>query len=68
MKQSKLRCRCCTVSVFAGVVDEREFFEMMPLYAKNLVTGFGRMNGRTVGILGNNPKHAAGSTPSSSSS
>ena len=44
-----------------GVVDEREFFEMMPLYAKNIVTGFGRMNGRTVGILGNNPKHAAGS-------
>jgi len=43
-----------------GVVDEREFFEMMPLYAKNMVTGFGRMNGRTVGILGNNPKHAAG--------
>jgi propionyl-CoA carboxylase beta chain len=33
---------------------------MMPLYAKNMVTGFGRMNGRTVGILGNNPKHAAG--------
>jgi propionyl-CoA carboxylase beta chain len=46
---------------FSGIVDEREFFEMMPLYAKNIVTGFGRMNGRTVGIVGNNPKHAAGS-------
>ena len=34
----------------------------MPLFAKNMVTGFGRMNGRTVGILGNNPKHAAGTT------
>lgn len=33
---------------------------MMPLYAKNIVTGFGRMNGRTVGIIGNNPKHSAG--------
>lgn len=42
------------------MVDEREFFEVMPLYAKNLVTGFARMNGRTVGIVGNNPKHAAG--------
>ena len=48
------------IIVHPGVVDEREFFEMMPLYAKNMVTGFGRMNGRTVGILGNNPKHAAG--------
>jgi propionyl-CoA carboxylase beta chain len=32
------------VQLFSGVVDEREFFEMMPLYAKNIVTGFGRMN------------------------
>ena len=47
-------------SYIQGVVDEREFFEMMPLYAKNIVTGFGRMNGRTVGVVGNNPKHAAG--------
>jgi len=48
------------LDVIQGVVDEREFFEMMPLYAKNIVTGFARMNGRTVGIVGNNPKHAAG--------
>merc|ERR1719225_2379039 len=48
------------LEVIQGVVDEREFFEMMPLYAKNIVTGFARMNGRTVGIVGNNPKHAAG--------
>jgi len=39
-----------------GVVDEREFFELMPTYAKNIVTGFARMNGRTIGIVGNNPK------------
>lgn len=48
------------LDVIHGVVDERDFFEVMPLYAKNIVTGFGRMNGRTVGIVGNNPKHAAG--------
>merc|ERR1712013_878462 len=48
------------LEVIQGVVDEREFFEMMPNYAKNIVTGFVRMNGRTVGIVGNNPKHAAG--------
>ena len=44
------------LDVIMGVVDEREFFELMPTYAKNLVTGFARMNGRTVGIVGNNPK------------
>ena len=44
------------LDVILGVVDEREFFELMPTYAKNIVTGFARMNGRTVGIVGNNPK------------
>merc|ERR550534_3493202 len=48
------------MDVILGVVDEREFFQMMPNYAKNIITGFARMNGRTVGIVGNNPKHAAG--------
>ena len=37
------------------VVDEREFFEIMPNYAKNIIVGFARMNGRTVGIVGNQP-------------
>lgn len=36
------------------------FFEIMPNYAKNIVVGFARMNGRTVGMIGNNPKYAAG--------
>ena len=44
----------------SGVVDERDFFEIQPVYAKNIVVGFGRLNGRTVGIVGNNPKHSAG--------
>uniref|UniRef100_A0A8C0MZM9 Propionyl-CoA carboxylase beta chain, mitochondrial n=1 Tax=Canis lupus familiaris TaxID=9615 RepID=A0A8C0MZM9_CANLF len=42
------------------VVDEREFFEIMPNYAKNIIVGFARMNGRTVGIVGNQPKVASG--------
>ncbi|OXA37949.1 propionyl-CoA carboxylase beta chain, mitochondrial [Folsomia candida] len=46
--------------VILGVVDDREFFEIMPAYAKNIKIGFGRMNGRTVGIVGNQPKVAAG--------
>jgi len=41
-------------------VDEKNFFEIMPSYAKNIVVGFARMNGRTVGIVGNQPKVASG--------
>ena len=48
------------MDVILGVVDERDFYEMMPLYAKNIITGFARMAGRTVGVVANNPKHAAG--------
>lgn len=48
------------VDVITGVVDEGDFFEIQPGYAKNIVVGFGRMNGRTVGVVGNNPKVAAG--------
>ncbi|CAL8127174.1 unnamed protein product [Orchesella dallaii] len=46
--------------VILGVVDNREFFEIMPDYAKNIKVGFGRLNGQTVGIVGNQPKVAAG--------
>lgn len=49
--------------VILCLVDERDFFEIMPNYAKNIVIGFGRMNGRTVGITGNQPKVAAGKFP-----
>ncbi|UYV79828.1 PCCB [Cordylochernes scorpioides] len=48
------------LDVIKAIVDERDYVELMPNYAKNLTVGFGRMNGMTVGIVGNNPKHAAG--------
>uniref|UniRef100_A0A4W2GXE1 Propionyl-CoA carboxylase beta chain, mitochondrial n=2 Tax=Bos TaxID=9903 RepID=A0A4W2GXE1_BOBOX len=48
------------VDIIHAVVDEREFFEIMPNYAKNIIVGFARMNGRTVGIVGNQPKVASG--------
>lgn len=48
------------LDVIVNIVDEREFFEIMPKYAKNIVVGFGRLNGRSVGIVGNQPKVAAG--------
>ena len=42
------------------VVDDGEFFEIQPDYAKNIVVGFGRVAGQTVGIVGNQPMEAAG--------
>lgn len=42
------------------VIDEGDFFEIQPDYAKNIITGFGRMNGTTVGIVANQPMYLAG--------
>lgn len=46
--------------VISRVVDEDDFFEIMPDYAKNIIVGYGRMNGQTVGIVGNQPIEASG--------
>jgi propionyl-CoA carboxylase beta chain len=42
------------------VVDEGDFFELMPDYAKNIIIGLGRMEGRPVGIVANQPMVLAG--------
>lgn len=42
------------------VVDEGDFFEIQENFAKNIVTGFARMEGRTVGIVANQPMVLAG--------
>ena len=42
------------------IVDEREFFELQPNYAKNIITGFGYMEGTPVGFVANQPLHLAG--------
>lgn len=42
------------------VVDEGDFFEIQPDYAKNAIIGFGRMMGRTVGFVANQPIILAG--------
>src|SRR5678810_420887 len=42
------------------VLDDRYFFEVHAGYAPNLVIGFGRLNGRPVGIVANQPAHLAG--------
>jgi len=41
-------------------VDEGDFFEIQESYAKNIITGFGRIEGRTVGIVANQPMVLAG--------
>lgn len=42
------------------VVDEEEFFELQPHFAKNIITGFGYMQGAAVGIVANQPLFLAG--------
>jgi propionyl-CoA carboxylase beta chain len=49
------------------IVDNHNFFEIQPHYAPNIVVGFARLDGRSVGIVGNNPAHLAGVLDISSS-
>jgi len=42
------------------IVDEGEFFEIQPDYAKNIIIGFGYMEGSPVGFVANQPLHLAG--------
>jgi acetyl-CoA carboxylase carboxyltransferase component len=46
--------------VIASVVDDGDFFEYFPRWAGSIVCGFARMNGATVGIVGNQPMVLAG--------
>ncbi|MDH3402252.1 MAG: acyl-CoA carboxylase subunit beta [Acidobacteriota bacterium] len=43
-----------------GVVDDAEFFEVQPDYARNLVVGFARLGGQSVGVVANQPAYQAG--------
>jgi acetyl-CoA carboxylase carboxyltransferase component len=42
-------------TVIDAIVDERSFFEIKPLFARELVIGFAALEGRAVGIVANNP-------------
>jgi propionyl-CoA carboxylase beta chain len=46
--------------VIRATVDDRAFFELAEAYAPNIVTGFGRVGGRVVGIVANQPAVLAG--------
>lgn len=46
--------------VISKIVDDGSMFEIMPTFAKNIIVGFARMEGHTVGIVANQPKELAG--------
>ena len=48
------------MTVIEHVVDDGEFLEVQPLFAPNIVIGFGRVEGRSVGIIANQPSAMAG--------
>ncbi len=46
--------------VLDALVDEGSFFELKPLWARELLIGFARIDGESVGIVANNPMHLGG--------
>jgi acetyl-CoA carboxylase carboxyltransferase component len=46
--------------VIKGLVDQGSFFEMKKNFAKEMITGFARLNGKVVGLIANQPKHKGG--------
>jgi acetyl-CoA carboxylase carboxyltransferase component len=46
--------------IILSVLDSGDFLEVQPLWAPNIIIGFGRLNGRPVGIVANQPKCFAG--------
>lgn len=48
------------LDIINGIVDNGEFLEVARNYAQNVVVGFGRLNGYSVGIVANQPKFLAG--------
>ncbi len=47
-------------TAITAVLDEGEFLEVQPLFAPNMIIGFGRVEGRSVGVVANQPSQLAG--------
>ena len=47
-------------AVIRCIVDDGEFLELRARYARNIITGYGRIDGWTVGIVANQPRHLGG--------
>ena len=54
------RCAYDVRGVIRGIVDAQSFLELQPSFAKNIVIGFGRVEGRSVGVVANQPQSLAG--------
>lgn len=48
------------VQVIEQIVDRGELYQIMPDYAKNMIVGFARMEGRSIGVIANQPMELAG--------
>ncbi|MDQ3460923.1 MAG: acyl-CoA carboxylase subunit beta [Deinococcota bacterium] len=48
------------IEVIKALVDDNAFFETQPDFAKNIITGFARLGGSSVGVVANNPRQMAG--------
>ncbi len=46
--------------VIHSIADNRDFYEVQPTYAMNMITGFIRINGNSIGVIANQPKVLAG--------
>ena len=46
--------------IIQNIADRNDFYEIMPNYAKNIITGFAEVEGRVVGIVANQPQVLAG--------
>ena len=53
--------------VIGAIIDNGEFLEIQRDYAKNIIIGFARFNGQSVGIVANQPKYLAGVLDSNAS-
>lgn len=47
-------------TIIKMIVDNGEFYEAQPLFAQNIITGFARLDGKSVGIIASQPKIMAG--------
>lgn len=46
--------------IIYSIVDNSDFYEVQPFFAQNIITGFARINGESIGIVANQPKVMAG--------
>jgi propionyl-CoA carboxylase beta chain len=41
--------------IINNIADRNEFYQIMPSYAKNIITGFAEVEGRVIGVVANQP-------------